>query len=73
MSHTKAKVTMDKIIVEVEPLDDQVGCVGEYDTTDEVCAKCALKLRCLIEYHQIVRMEFIEDIVASNNIFIKTQ
>ena len=73
MSLTKVKVTMDKIIVEVEALDDQVGCIGDYDAADDVCAKCALKLRCLIEYHQNVRMEFIEDIVASNSAFIKTQ
>jgi hypothetical protein len=64
---------MDKIYTEVEPLDDQVGCVGDYDAADEVCSKCALKLRCIIEYHQNVRMEFIEDIVASNSTFIKTQ
>ena len=64
---------MDKILTEVEILDDQVGCVGDYDAGDEVCSKCALKLRSIIEYHQNVRMEFIEDIVASNSTFIKTQ
>ncbi len=64
---------MDKLFTEAESLDDQVGCIGDYDTSDEVCAKCALKLRCVIEYHQNVRMEFIEDIVASNSTFIKIQ
>jgi hypothetical protein len=64
---------MDKIFVEAESLDDQVGCIGDYDASDEVCAKCALKLRCVIEYHQNVRMEFIEDIVSSNSTFIKIQ
>jgi len=64
---------MDKIFAEAERLDDQVGCIGDYDAADEVCSKCALKLRCIIEYHQNVRMEFIEDIVASNSTFIKTQ
>ena len=64
---------MDKIFVEAESLDDQVGCIGDYDASDEVCTKCALKLRCVIEYHQNVRMEFIEDIVASNSTFIKIQ
>jgi len=59
--------------MEAESLDDQVGCIGDYDAADEVCAKCALKLRCVIEYNQNVRMEFIEDIVASNSTFIKTQ
>ena len=64
---------MDKLFTEAESLDDQLGCIGDYDTSDEVCAKCALKLRCVIEYHQNVRMEFIEDIVASNSTFIKIQ
>ncbi len=64
---------MEKTITEVELLQDQVGCVGDYDATDEVCSQCALKLRCIIEYHQNVRMEFIEDIVASNSTFIKIQ
>ena len=64
---------MEKTLTELEPLDDQVGCVGDYAAADEVCSKCALKLRCIIEYHQNVRMEFIEDIVASNSTFIKTQ
>ena len=64
---------MDKTLMEAASLDDQVGCIGEYDAADEVCSKCALKLRCDIEYHQNVRMEFIEDIEASNSTFIKTQ
>ena len=59
--------------METESLDDQLGCIGDYDAADEFCAKCALRLRCVIEYHQNVRMEFIEDIVASNSTFIKTQ
>ena len=64
---------MEKTFTEAAALDDQVGCIGDYDAADEVCAKCALKLRCVIEYHQNVRMEFIEDIVASNSAFIKIQ
>lgn len=64
---------MNKIITTIETPDDQVGCIGDYDIADEVCAKCALKLRCIIEYHQNVRLEFIEDIVASNSAFIKIQ
>ncbi len=65
---------MDDRIIEVEVLDDQIGCIGEYDPADELCAKhCALKLRCLIEYNRNLRLEVIEDIVASNDTFIKTQ
>lgn len=65
---------MEKITIELDMLDDQVGCIGEYDAEDEVCTKyCALKLRCVIEYHKNLRMEFIEDIVASNDTFVKIQ
>ena len=65
---------MDKIFIEIEPLDDQVGCIGDYNAADELCTKyCALKLRCVIEYNNNLRMEFIEDIVSSNSTFTKTQ
>ena len=54
--------------------DDQIGCVGEFDAEDDICRNhCALKLRCLIEYHENQRMEFIEDIVTSNSAFVKIQ
>ena len=65
---------MEKDFTEIEPLDDQIGCIGDYNAADEVCTKyCALKLRCVIEHHINVRLEFIEDIVASNSTFIKIQ
>jgi len=65
---------MENKIVEIEALDDRIGCVGEYDPADELCVKhCALKLRCVIEYNRNLRLEVIEDIVASNDSFIKTQ
>ena len=65
---------MKKAVIQVPLMDDQIGCVGEFDADDEICKKhCALKLRCAIEYHQNARMEFIEDIVASNSTFIKIQ
>ena len=61
-------------IIEIEMLDDQIGCVGEYDPADELCTKhCALKLRCVIAYNHNLRLEVIEDIVASNDTFTKTQ
>jgi hypothetical protein len=65
---------MEHKIIEFEPLDDRIGCVGEYDPADELCTRhCALKLRCVIEYNKNLRLEVIEDIVASNDTFIKTQ
>ena len=57
-----------------QPADDQIGCIGDFDATDDICMKhCALKLRCAIEYHQNQRLEVIEDIVASSSTFVKIQ
>ncbi len=65
---------MGNRITEIEVLDDQIGCIGEYDPADELCTKhCALKLRCAIEYNRNLRLEVIADIVSSNDTFIKTQ
>jgi hypothetical protein len=65
---------MKKAIPQMPIADDQVGCIGDFDATDDICKKyCALKLRCAIEYHQNARLEFIEDIVASNSTFVKIQ
>jgi len=65
---------MENRLMELEMLDDQIGCIGEYDPEDEVCTKhCALKLRCVIAYNKNLRLEVIEDIVASNDAYIKTQ
>ena len=65
---------MKKTIPEIPPADDQIGCIGEFDITDDICKKyCALNLRCAIEHYQNERLEVIEDIVASNSTFIKIQ
>ena len=65
---------MNKAIPQTPLVDDQVGCIGEFDATDDICKKyCALKLKCAIEYHQNARLEVIEDIVASNSTFVKIQ
>ena len=65
---------MNKTIPQTPLADDQLGCIGDFDATDDICKKyCALKLRCAIEYHQNARTEFIEDIVSSNSTFVKIQ
>jgi len=53
---------------------DRLDCIGEFDSSDEICRKhCALRLRCAIEHNQNTRLEIIEDIVASNSSFVKIQ
>lgn len=55
-------------------LDDQLGCIGEFDADDELCTRfCALSLRCAIAYNQNTRVEVIEDLVASNSPHITIQ
>ncbi len=56
------------------PLDDHLGCFGDFNIEDPVCKKfCALSLRCIIERDQNVRMEILEDLVSPDGMFIKTQ
>jgi len=55
-------------------LNDHVGCFGDFDIEDMVCKKfCVLSLRCTIEREQIEQMELLEDLVSSENMFIKIQ
>ena len=53
-------------------LDDYVGCFGNFNRKNIICKKyCALNLRCAIENEQSVRMELLEDLVASEGLFLK--
>ena len=65
---------MKKEFVDHVYLNDQTGCFGQYNKEDDICKKlCALRLRCSVEYNQNVRMELIEDLVASDGILLKIQ
>lgn len=56
------------------PLDDHLGCFGDFNIEDPICKKfCALSLRCIIERDQNVRMEILEDLVSPDGMFLKTQ
>ncbi len=55
-------------------LNDHLGCFGEFNTKDPICKKyCALNIRCAIDSNQNNLMEFLEDLVSSNEIFLKIQ
>jgi len=55
-------------------LDDHLGCFGEFNSKDPICRKfCALNIRCAIDSNQNNLMEFLEDLVSSNEIFLKIQ
>ncbi|CAN2041250.1 conserved hypothetical protein [Candidatus Magnetomoraceae bacterium gMMP-15] len=51
---------------EIEIYDDHLGCLGEFNPRDKICVKwCALNLRCAIEQDHNERMEFLDDLLAS--------
>jgi hypothetical protein len=53
-------------------LDDCLGCFGNFNRKNQICTKrCALMLRCAIENEQKVRMEVMEDLVASDGFFVR--
>jgi len=53
-------------------IDLYLGCFGRYRKSDPVCRKrCALNLRCAIEYDQNERFEILEDLVSTNGMVIK--
>lgn len=59
---------------DINLLDDHLGCFGEFNSKDPICKKfCALNIRCAIDSNQYNLMEFLEDLVSSNEIFMKIQ
>ena len=60
---------MDKI-----SFDNHLGCFGNFNIEDPICRKlCALRLRCAIDRNKNNRMELLEDLISSSEMFIKIQ
>jgi len=54
--------------------DGHLGCLANFKREDKICRQfCALRIRCAIECDQNRRLEFLEDLVASDEIFMKIQ
>ena len=55
-------------------LDHHVGCFGEFNREDLICKElCALRLRCAIEQDYNIRLEVLEDLMASEGMPVKFQ
>ncbi len=55
-------------------LDEHIECYGNFSKTDPICTRlCAVNLRCAIEGDEQDRMEILEDLVASEVMFMKIQ
>lgn len=53
-----------------EPLD----CFGDYDKISPLCAThCAIRLRCVIEQNNNMRIEILEELMASEGSQVKIQ
>jgi hypothetical protein len=53
---------------------DNVGCFGDFNSSDPICKQhCALRLRCAIERNQNDRLELLDDLMATEDVFIKIQ
>jgi len=51
-----------------------LGCLGNFNNQDPICRKlCALSLRCAIDSEKNTQMEFLEDLISYNDLFIKIQ
>ncbi len=49
-------------------LEDHVGCFGRFRLDNLICKKyCAVNVRCAIEQDQNVRLELLEDLIASDS------
>jgi hypothetical protein len=56
------------------PLNEHLGCFGNFDMEDLICQKlCAVSIRCAIERDQNVRMELLEDLSDTDTLVIKIQ
>jgi hypothetical protein len=65
---------MKKDILDKLFFEDRLGCFGCFEINDPVCRKfCALCLRCAIERDQNDRLEILEELVSSENVFLRTQ
>ena len=65
---------MKKELMNKISFDDHLGCFGNFNIEDPICRKlCALRLRCAIDRNKNNRMELLEDLISSSEMFIKIQ
>jgi len=53
---------------------DDLGCFGDFNSSDPICKqRCALRLRCAIERNQNERLELLDDLMSTEDVFLKIQ
>lgn len=65
---------MKKELMDQISIDDHLDCLGNFNIEDPLCKKlCALSLRCAIDRDKNTRIEFLEDLISYNGVYIKMQ
>jgi len=55
-------------------LTDHLGCFGNFYLEDPICKTCcAINMRCAIEREQNDRIEILQDLAFSDDLFVKIQ
>jgi hypothetical protein len=63
------KAHMDKSLI-----IEHIGCFGSFSLDDPVCKTlCAINLRCAIERDQNDRIEILQELAFSDELYIKIQ
>jgi hypothetical protein len=63
------KVRLDKSIIA-----EHLGCFGSFSVEDPVCKTlCAVNLRCAIERDQNDRIEILQELAFSDELYMKIQ
>ncbi len=53
---------------------DELDCFGDYNRSNPLCAKhCVLRIRCVIEQDQNIRMELFSELVSVDGIIMNDQ
>jgi hypothetical protein len=48
--------------------------MGEYSSIDPICGKhCVLRLRCAIQQNQNMQMELLDEMIASDGLWVTVQ
>ncbi|MDY6905594.1 MAG: hypothetical protein SWH61_13030 [Thermodesulfobacteriota bacterium] len=51
--------------------NDYIGCIGNYNPQDRLCTKkCALALKCVIEYNRNIELTQLEEIFGEEDMGI---
>ena len=53
---------------------DHLGCFGNFNLEDPICKTfCTINIRCAIERDQNVRIEILQELASSDDLYLKIQ